>query len=317
MIDTKIILPVYNEELGIQYFHRYIKEYLINLQKKERFNGFQFELLYIVDRCTDKTLNVLSETILPGDQARVISMSARFGHQASILAGIDISFEADAIIMMDSDLQHPPELIELMLEEYLNGNDVVYTTRITTDKIGYFRRIIGNIFYWLINKLSDVYINPNSTDFRLISSRVAKVISLEIKERGVFLRGLFSWVGFKQANIEYIANARKFGVTKYSISDLFKLATGGIISFSTKPLRIGIHVGIFFALLAFVMSGYAILDYFLDKNIPSGWTTLAVLLLFFSGLQLIMMGIVGLYIGGIHKEVKNRPHYIIEKIIEY
>lgn len=311
-----IVLPVYNEESGIKHFHEYLVNYIQNFLKKNISKNFSFELIYVLDKSTDHTQDIL-ESLAGEHNTTVIVMSSRFGHQESILAGIDYAnaSEFDALIMMDSDLQHPPEIIEPMLTKFVEGNDIVFTTRLHTEKINFFRKKVGDIFYWAINKISDTQINPNSTDFRLISKNVIKILSQQIEERNLFLRGIFSWVGFSQANVDFIANARTHGHSKYSISDLLRLATSGTLAFSTKPLRIGIDIGVFCALFAFVMGAYFVVDYFFDKNIPGGWTTLAVLVTFFSGLQLIVMGIIGLYIGSILREVKGRPRYIIEKIV--
>jgi dolichol-phosphate mannosyltransferase len=203
------------------------------------------------------------------------------------------------------------------LAAFRRGFDVVYTTRRDTEDAGFVKKMAVNFFYHILGKLSQVPINPNAADFRLISCRVARALVTGFRERNMFLRGLFSWIGFPQTGIEYVAERRFAGRSKYSFSRTLQLAMAGILSFSTKPLQAGIFVGIGFATLAFVYMLTVVIDFFINKAIPSGWTTLVVLMLLFSGVQLIVIGVVGLYIGGIFEEVKGRPRYIIEEEISH
>jgi dolichol-phosphate mannosyltransferase len=306
-----VVTPVYNEEQVIEHFHARARKVLDSL------NNVEATILFVVDRCTDNTLNVLRGLVAVDPKVKVIALSSRFGHQMSLLAGIENSLYADAIIMMDSDLQHPPELIPELLENFRRGFDVVYTVRRDTDDVGIVRKMAGNLFYRLLDKLSQVSINANAADFRLVSSRVAKILSTDFQERNMFLRGLFSWIGFQQTGVEYVAEKRFAGQSKYSFSKMVQLAMAGILSFSTKPLQMGIFVGVSFAALSFVLIIAAVIKYFIVQSIPSGWTTLVVLLLLFSGIQLIVLGIMGAYIGGIYEEVKGRPRYIIEEEISH
>jgi dolichol-phosphate mannosyltransferase len=274
-------------------------------------------ILFVMDRSNDDTLSVLRRIANVDQNVKIIALASRFGHQMSLLAGIKEALDSDAIIMMDSDLQHPPELIPKMLNNFNQGFEVVYTRRISTKNANYLRKTIGNIFYALLQRLSEVNITPNSSDFRLISKRVASILANDFKERNMFLRGIFSWMGFRQIGIEYEAGDRIAGESKYSFSKMMHLAVSGILSFSTKPLQISIFFGVGFAVISFIFMIVAVLKYFSEEYIPSGWTTLVVLLLLFSGIQLIVLGIIGAYIGGIYEEVKNRPHYIIEEKIGY
>lgn len=308
-LKLTVVTPVFNEEQVIGHFHERTREVLNSLDDVEA------KILFVVDRCTDNTLNVLRGLVANDPNAKVVALSSRFGHQMSLLAGIESSLDADAIIMMDSDLQHPPELIPELLENFKRGFDVVYTVRRDTEDVGVFRKMAGNIFYRVLGKLSQIPINANAADFRLISGRVAKILTNDFQERNMFLRGLFSWMGFKQVGVEFSAERRFAGESKYSISRMVQLAMVGVLSFSTKPLQMSIFVGIGFATLAFVLILIAIVKYFIVQFIPSGWTTLVVLLLLFSGIQLIVLGILGAYIGSIYEEVKRRPRYIIEEEI--
>lgn len=310
-LKLTVVTPVFNEEQVIGHFHARTRNVLNSLDEVEA------TILFVVDRCTDNTLNVLRSLVASDPNARVIALSSRFGHQMSLLAGIENSLDADAIIMMDSDLQHPPELIPELLENFKRGFDVVYTIRRDTEDVGFVRKMAGNLFYRVLGKLSQVPINANAADFRLVSGRVAKLLTVDFQERNMFLRGLFSWMGFQQTGIEYVAEKRFAGQSKYSFSRMVQLAMAGVLSFSTKPLQIGIFVGVGFAALSFILIMAAILKYFIVQSIPSGWTTLVVLLLLFSGIQLIVLGIMGAYIGGIYEEVKGRPRYIIEEEISH
>lgn len=306
-----VVTPVFNEEEVIGHFHERTRGVLNSLEDVDA------TILFVVDRCTDNTLNVLRGLVADDPHAKVIALSSRFGHQMSLLAGIENSLDAEAIVMMDSDLQHPPELIPELLANFRKGFDVVYTIRRDTEDVGFVRKTVGHLFYRMLEKLSQVPINANAADFRLISSRVAKILVNGFKERNMFLRGLFSWIGFQQTGVEYVAERRFAGQSKYSFSRMLQLGISGILSFSTKPLQMGIFVGIGFAALAFIFMVINVINFFIVRTIPSGWTTLVVLLLLFSGIQLIVLGIMGAYIGGIYEEVKGRPRYIIEEEISH
>jgi polyisoprenyl-phosphate glycosyltransferase len=303
-----VVTPVFNEEQVIAQFYDRTMRVLDSLASR-----YDVRLLFVVDRSTDRTLQILRDIAARDSRAQVISLSSRFGHQMSLLAGIDHAQEADVIVMMDSDLQHPPEAIPQLLAAYDLGNDVVYTVRADTPDTGILRKTIGTLYYRLMSYLSRVPIHRNSADFRLISSRVAALLRTEVRERSTFLRGLFSWVGFNQAGVEYVAAERVGGRSKYSVSAMLALAVSGILSFSTKPLQMSIFLGLGFAGLSVLLGLYTVFAYLRDNTIPSGWTTIVTLLLLFSGVQLIVMGILGVYIGGIYEEVKGRPHYIVDE----
>ncbi|MFZ4288302.1 glycosyltransferase family 2 protein [Variovorax sp. HJSM1_2] len=305
-----VVAPVFNEESVIAHFYERTRSVLNSIENTES------QIIFVVDRSTDKTVQILRDIAARDSSVIVITLSSRFGHQMSLLAGIDYAKDADCIVMMDSDLQHPPELIPAMLEKFTAGSDVVFTIRESTEGGSFIRRAAGNLFYKMLGAISKVPINANAADFRLISRRVAKTLSADFEERNMFLRGLFSWIGFNQDCIEYQAERRFAGHSKYSFSRTLKLAAAGILSFSTRPLHVGIFVGVGFALLAFLYALFSVVFFFIDRSIPSGWTTLIAALLLFSGIQLIILGIMGAYIGGIYEEVKKRPHYIIDEVIK-
>jgi dolichol-phosphate mannosyltransferase len=309
MIKITIIAPAYNEEGCINEFYKRTKNVLTSLP------DVRWSFLFVVDPSTDKTYEILEEIARLDPLVRVIVLSRRFGHQMSLLAGIENAFDDDAFIMMDCDLQHPPELILKLFKEFTNGHDVIYTIRGDTMGLSQARKNIGNIFYSTLNFFSDIKIPANSADFRLISKRVRYALISDFKERDLFLRGIFSWIGFSQIAIPYVAEERFSGQTKFNVRSMFNMGINGIISFSTKPLRVSMYLGGIFALLAFVLASYLIARFFINSDVPNGWTTIVVLLLFFSAIQLIVLGILGAYIASIYDETKNRPRYIIDKFI--
>jgi len=311
MKTLTIICPVYNEEELIRDFYLSLKEVVSELSDRYHIN-----VLFVVDRGDDATLDILKDIANQESSVQILALSSRFGHQMSLLAGID-HCNSDALIMMDSDLQHPPSLIPKMLSEFEKGYEVVYTLRQDAIETGFFKKISSRIFYRLINRLSKIRINESAADFRLISRRVAKVFREQIREQNQFLRGLVSWVGFRSIGISYQADARKAGKSKYSFMRMIRFGAEGILSFSKKPLQASIFVGFGFAFLALLYSIIVFVQFFFYDELPSGWTTLTILISMFSGVQLIFLGIIGQYIGAIFDEVKGRPHYIIEEKINF
>ncbi len=309
MLKLTVVTPAYNEEQVIESFYRRTRAVLDTLPETTA------NIVFVVDRGRDRTVEILRGLAAQDPLITVLALSSRFGHQMSLLAGIEKAQDADAVVMMDCDLQHPPELIPQLLANFAFGYDVVYTLRKDTENVHWLRKRVGNLFYRLLSLLSDVPVNANAADFRLISGRVAKLLVNQFPERNMFLRGLFSGIGFKQTGIEYIAEKRHAGQSKYSFSKMLQLAAAGILSSSTKPLQLGIVVGLGFSILTFLFMLYAVAKFFVVQSLPDGFTTLVVLVVMLSGIQLIMMGIMGAYIGAIFTEVKGRPRYIVEEEI--
>ena len=262
MLKLTVVAPVFNEAQVIGHFHARTRAVLDGL------SDVQARIVYVLDRSSDNTLEILREIVARDPGTVVLALSARFGHQMSLLAGIEYAQDADAIVMMDSDLQHPPELIPELLKQFHDGSEVVYTVRTDTEDASVIRKTLGNAFYALLRKLSNVEINANAADFRLISQRVAKVLVQGFQERNLFLRGLFSWMGFKQTAVPFVAASRFAGQSKYSLTRMMNLAMAGILSFSTRPLQAGIFVGVCFAGLAFLLMLAAIIAFFVDQQIP-------------------------------------------------
>lgn len=307
-INLAIVVPIYNEAEVIEAFNARLMKVLRQIE------DVNYKVVYVVDKCTDNTLDLLRAIVANDESIKILCLTSRFGHQASLFAGIEDSLSSDAIIMMDGDLQHPPELIPELINKYKSGYEVVYTTRVSTENINQLRKIAGNLFYKFLSKIAEFQVNPNAADFRLISKRVAIALSESFRERKLFLRGLFSWMGFDSIGVEYQAGIRMAGTSKYSFRKMIELATVAILSFSIKPLQIGIVIGLGSALLSFLLMIYLLGAYFLHESTPSGWMTLIIALLLIGGIQLIVIGIVGAYVGGIYEEVKGRPRYLIDQI---
>ncbi|SRR6266567_2566947 len=306
-----VISPVYNEEEVIRPFYDELKLCLYDLEPH-----YRSTIVFVLDRCTDNTLAILRDIADRDDTVKCLVMSSRFGHQMALLAGIDHT-DADVYVMMDSDLQHPPSVIKQMIRTYEQGFDVVYTIRMEIEGQGTWRKLGGKMFYSILRRLSDAPIHENAADFRLITDRVARVFRDQIRERNMFMRGLVGWVGFNQKAVKYVAAGRFAGRSKYSMARMFRLAGDALISFSSFPLRLSLIVGVVFSVVGFLYALLTAFQYFVHTELPSGWATLVILITIYSGVQLICLGMVGAYVGAIYSEVKNRPHYIVDELINF
>jgi dolichol-phosphate mannosyltransferase len=215
--------------------------------------------------------------------------------------------------MMDSDLQHPPSCIPALLAQYEQGYDVVYTVREDTPDVHPLKRLSARWFYRILNALSDVPIRENAPDFRLVSRRVVEVFQRQIRERNQFLRGLFVWVGFPSVCVSFRAGRRPAGRSKYSVRRMVRFGIDGIVSFSKRPLQAAVYLGVAIGALGFLHAAVTLGQLLLYRTLPSGWTTLAILISIFSGVQLVFLGILGEYLAAVFDEVKARPHYIVEE----
>ncbi|MFV0364803.1 MAG: glycosyltransferase family 2 protein [Suipraeoptans sp.] len=310
MKNIDIVLPVYNEEKGLPSFHNVLQDVLSRM--KERYH---FQIIYVVDKCKDRSYQVVEDLVKQSDNTVGVQLSARFGHQNSLMAGFSLC-TGDAVIMMDSDLEHPPEVIAKLLEQFENGYEIVYTKRIYNKKVGLLKRASSKLYYKLVNSLTNVEIGESSADFRLISAKVLDVLKNSIHEQNPFLRGLFPWMGFKHTFVEFTSGQRAAGRSHYSLMRMLKLGLDGITSFSSRPLMLSIYAGIFFSILSFAYLIYIIVGYLLGGATPAGWVTTISIVGFMGSLQLIAMGIMGIYVGKMFEEVKRRPVFIIENIIQ-
>ncbi len=311
MKTLAVVCPVYNEAEVIAEFHAALGAVLDTVADR-----YESHMLFVVDRGTDDTIEILRGLAAADPRVRILALSSRFGHQMSLVAGIDHA-DADAVVMLDSDLQHPPELIPKLLEEFERGNEIVYTTRQDSGDVGWLKQVTSRLFYRVLNTMSEIPIEESAPDFRLISRRVADVFRTGIRERNQFLRGLFGWVGFRRTGVPFQVRARAAGRTKYSVRRLFSFAAAGITSFSKRPLQAAIYVGFFFAAAALLMAVVTVIQFFVSGHLPTGWATIVVSVAGLSGIQLIFLGILGEYLGAIFDEVKARPHYIVEEKVNF
>ena len=310
MKSIDIVLPVYNEEAGIAAFNESLFRILRQLS-----TTYSFRVIYVVDRSRDNSFEVLCRLSEQFGEITVLHLSRRFGHQMSLVAGMDRS-RGDALIMMDCDQQHPPEVLPQLLRKFEEGFDVVITIRRYASQIGIGKRLWSGLFYKLQNLLSPVSIPEGAADFRLISRKVVHVFQSSVREQEQFLRGLFQWIGFRTAAIEFVSPPRLKGETKYNFTRLLQFSVNGVISFSRVPLRAASLFGLLISLLS-VLYGLTLIGmYVLGHDMPPGYTSIAVLVLFLSGLQLMVLGILGEYIGGIYAEVMGRPLYVVDDIVE-
>ena len=297
-----IIIPCFNEQDNVVPIYNELLNHPRSLN---------YEILFVDDGSTDKTLENITALAEKNKRVRFISFSRNFGHQNALKAGYDHA-QGDCVLTMDSDLQHPPSLIPQMLEKWKEGYEIVSTKRDDRKNIGLFKRFTSYIFHKLLNLFSDTPIERGAADFRLVDKKV--VVELrKLNEHYLFLRGLVSWLGFKQCFIDYIPNKRHAGHTKYSVRKMFSYASAGITSFSTKPLKLSIFFGFIFAIIAFIYGIYALYEALFTENTITGWTSVIVSVLFIGGVQLVMIGILGEYLGKLFMENKRRPNYIIRE----
>lgn len=309
MKTLTVVAPVYNEAPVIEAFYAEVKQVLLGLEP-----AYRSRILFVVERSSDATLSIVKRIAAADDSVQVLALSSRFGHQMALLAGIDHA-EGDAVVMLDSDLQHPPELIPELVREFENGSDIVHTLRLDGPGVNWFKRTSSRLFYRMFNRIADVPINESAADFRLISRRVADVFRYEIRERNQFLRGLFGWVGFRSAAVTFRARRRAAGETKYSTRRMVRLGIDGVVSFSKGPLQAATIIGFLFAAFGFALAFLTVVQYLNGTKFAAGNATLFVIISIFSGTQLICIGILGEYLGAIFDEVKRRPHYLVDEAI--
>ena len=303
-IEISLVIPTFNEEGNVLRLYDEIKQVLLELHIAH------YEVIFIDDGSSDASLERIEELRKQDTNVHFLQLSRNFGHQHALKAGLDHASGA-AVISLDADLQHPPALIKDMIQLWRNGAEVVYTRRKDQQNIGIFKKWSAKAFYWFANKISEVPIEEGTADFRLLDQKVVAAIQT-FKESHLFLRGLIPTLGFKQVALDYEPAARFSGKSKYSLSKMFHFAINGITSSSAKPLYFSIYLGLFFAFLAFFYGCYAIyIAVFTDAAI-TGWTSLIASILFIGGIQMILIGIVGIYLGKLFVQSKQRPTYLIK-----
>ncbi|HSX00441.1 MAG TPA: glycosyltransferase [Patescibacteria group bacterium] len=301
------IFPIYNESGNIALLHSVLDK---TLSKKA--DTYDFELIFINDGSTDDSLEKLHELQKTDSRIAVINFARNFGHQIAVTAGLDYAHGV-AVIIMDSDMQDPPAVSLQLLEAWEAGNDVVYAQR-RTRKDTFFKKLTAKTFYIVLDKLADIKIPRNTGDFRLVDRRVVDELK-KFREHNRFLRGLVSYVGFKQTAVLFDRDERHAGETGYPLKKMLKFAGDGILSFSVFPLKLISRVGYIISALSFLGILYALAVKVIDpKAVVAGWTFIVIAILLVGGMQLIMLGVLGSYIGRVYTESQNRPLYIIESI---
>lgn len=298
-----IIIPVCNEKSNVPLMVNAVCDVLNNL-------SYNYSITFIDDGSNDDTANIIKEISQQNDKVFYIVLSKNFGHQNALKAGLDLS-DGDAVISLDGDLQHPPTLIPTLIQHWEEGNDIVYTIRKDHQELPMMKRKTSNWFYKLMNNLSNIEIEAGTADFRLMDKRVVEVCR-NFSEMDLFWRGIIKWVGFKQIGIEYEPAERKFGTSKYTYKKMMQFALRGITSFSIKPLIIAIYLGFTFSILSLLYIPYVLFSLYFGHPI-SGWASMIVTIAFFGGLQLLILGIIGMYLGKLFMQTKQRPHYIIKE----
>jgi polyisoprenyl-phosphate glycosyltransferase len=307
MRTLKVVCPVRDEEAVILAFHEELRRVLAGLE------GWSASALYVVDGGTDRTLPLLRGLAAADRSVSVLALSSHFGQQAALLAGLD-HCDADAVVMMDGDLQHPPALIPSLLAVHDEGYDVVYTVREDTKEIPLAKRLAARFFYLLARAVTDTPIHERAADFRLVSRRVVEVFQRSLRERGLFLRGLFVWVGFPSRAVSFRAGARRAGRTKYSLGRNLRLGLGGVVAFSRAPLRAAALAGLLVSSLG-VLAATAAAWGWLREGSPGTWSVALAIFGLVSGVQLLFLGVLGEYMGAVLEEVRARPHYVVQERI--
>lgn len=305
-----VVLPVFNEKKNItpiaekimSIFHDHI--------------SYDFEIIFVDDGSSDDSQEELVALGKKYHNVKSLRFSRNFGHQIALTAGLDHA-KGDAVICMDSDFQHPPELIPSLIAKWESGYDTVYTIRKDNENTSRLNRITGTFFYWFINKISHTPINRNAADYRLMNRRALNEF-LKLRERDRFIRGMVNWVGFKMTTVEFDLEKRIHGKSKYSLGKQIFFALNGITSFSGAPLRLPFVMGLVIVAGSFIYALYlTIKTLFFHAQYPDGWLTIFVSVLFFGGLQLVFIGVLGEYVYRIYNETKQRPLYIIDTSINF
>ncbi len=305
-ITLSVVIPVYNEEAVIPMSFSHIYSVLSDLQ-------VSFEIIFVNDGSSDKSRFLIESLAQHHNEVRLINFSRNFGHQSAITAGLRYA-KGEAIVMMDADLQDPPELIPSMIQKWKNGYDIVYAKRISRIGENWFKKATAALFYRTLSFFADVKIPVDVGDFRLIDRKVCDVLN-QFNERHRYLRGLSVWVGFKQGDVPFIRQKRAEGNTKFSLYKMIQFALDAISSFSIKPLRLAAYIGFILSFIGFVYLGVVLYEKMVTGQTIQGWASLVSILLVSHGIMFIILGIMGEYIGRIYEEVKNRPHYIVESTI--
>jgi dolichol-phosphate mannosyltransferase len=303
-VDISVIVPVFNEESNLMVLHERLKNAITSITN-------DYEIIFVNDGSKDNSLTVLKNLTSQFPQIKYIDFSKNFGHQLAVFAGLEHA-KGNAIVIIDADLQDPPELIIELHNKMQLGFDVVYAQREQRVGESWHKLLTAKLFYRFINRLSDVAIPLDTGDFRIISKKIKDII-VSMPERNKFLRGQIAWAGFNQTSVSYRRDERYSGETNYSYSKMFAFAFDGITAFSNLPLRLATYLGFIVSLVSFFFILYTLYQKYINYNVVQGWSSLMVSILFIGGVQLICLGIIGEYLGRIMDNVKQRPLYIVRE----
>ena len=306
MKKISFVVPVFNEEENIHEFHRRLTQVMAPLP-------YDYEILFIDDGSRDRTSLLIRELAEKDPHVQGYVFARNFGHQLALTCGLDQS-TGDAVISMDGDLQHPPEMVPDLLKKWEEGCEIVQTVRKSTEDATWFKSITSRLYYKLINSMSEVRITPGGSDFRLMDRKAVDALN-RFRERARFIRGMVNNLGFRYTTLEFVAPPRFAGHSKFSLRKMLRFALDGITAFSRVPLRLALYVGCIAGLGSILLIGHVIYVKYIVQDAVPGWTTLAAAEFFLGGVELIGIGIVGEYVGRIFDEVKQRPLYIIREHI--
>jgi dolichol-phosphate mannosyltransferase len=305
---VSVVSPVFEEEQGIEEFHRRVVAVLESVS-----SSFDGEIVYVNDGSTDRSLEILHKLADDDERVRVVDLSRNFGHQVALSAGVD-NAHGDAVVIIDSDLQDPPEVIPAMLEQWVGGAKVVYGLRKSRAGETRFKLWTSNLYYGLMDRLAEVPMPRQAGDFRLLDRAVVDVLA-HMSERNRYVRGMVAWVGFSQRAVEYERDPRHSGSTTYTFRKMVRLAADGITSFSDRPLRLATQIGLIVMGVAFVIAAWVIGASIVDPSgVDRGWPSLMVAVMFLGGIQLLCVGVLGEYVGRIYREAKGRPLYVVNEV---
>jgi glycosyltransferase involved in cell wall biosynthesis len=298
-----VVVPCYNEEASVVETHRQLARVLTGLPE------MSWEVIYVDDGSVDGTLNHLLDLQASDSRVRVVRLSRNFGHQIAVTAGLEHA-AGDAVVIIDADLQDPPEVIVEMLNRWREGYEVVYGRRVRRPGESRFKIVSAKVFYRLLNRLSEIPMPLDVGDFRLIDRKVVQALQ-QMPEQARFLRGMVTWAGFRQVAVTYDRSPRVAGTTKYPLWRMLAFAADAVSSFSSKPLRLAMWMGFAASGLALFGIGYALIVRLFTPHWVPGWAAIFIAVLFLGGVQLISLGIIGEYVGRVYNEVKRRPLFLV------
>ncbi len=302
--EISVVIPVYNEESCISELYVRLKQAVGGISER-------YEFIFVDDGSNDNTLPLIKHYASQDEHVKYITFSRNFGHQNAIIAGITYA-SGNCIVIIDGDLQDPPELIPKLYEKYKEGFHVVYAKRIEREGENLSKKLTAKIFYRLLKWITPLDIPVDTGDFRIISRQVAEELK-KMEEKNLFLRGQIAWIGFRQTFVSYKRKSRHSGKTKFSYSKMLRFALDGVTSFSNLPLKLATFLGFVFSFVAFIIILYALYSKFILNRVVTGWTSLMLSTMFIGGVQLLCIGIIGEYISRIGNDVRKRPLFIIEE----